>query len=153
MPHSFQLRTSSSDISSSDDMLLDTTNDSWRTSPVQNVEAPTIPAPVSSSTAPVTQSTPKFNFGMTDVWLRDNPNHFTKVAPPAATAPSAAATAPVSPSPPGNFQLRRPKLRSQDRSKLGLHKGLKLPSLGTHLYGLQKRQCGSALLAMPDPLP
>ena len=31
--------------------------------------------------------------------------------------------------PHGNLQLRRPKLRSRDRSKLGLHKGLRLPTI------------------------
>ena len=88
MPHSFQSRTSSSNSSSRDDMLLDTTHDVWRaSSPVQNIEAPTSPAPASSSTAPVAQSTPKFTFGATDVRFRDNPNHFTKAATPSCSCP------------------------------------------------------------------
>ena len=126
MPHSFQLCTSSSDSSSSDDTLLDTTNDSWRTSSVQNVEAPTSPAPASSSTAPVTQSTPKFTFGPTDVQLRNNPNCFTKAAPPDAAAPSAAATTPASPSPPWESPAQKAQIAKSRQVKTRPAQGVKV---------------------------
>ena len=127
MPHSFQSCTSSSNSSSSDDTLLDTTHDSWRTSsPVRNVEALTSPAPASSSTAPVTQSTPKFTFGVTDVQLHDNPNCFTKAAPPAAAAPSAATTAPASPSPPWEFLAWKAQIVKSRQAKTRPAQGVKV---------------------------
>ena len=127
MPRSFQSCTSSSNSSSSDDTLLDTTHDSWRTSsPVQNVEAPTSPAPASSSTGPVTQSTPKFTFRITYAQLCYNPNHFTKAAPPAAAAPSAAATTPASPSPPWEFPARKAQIEKSRQAKTRPAQGVKI---------------------------
>ena len=126
MPHSFQSCTSSSNSSSSDDMLLDTTHDSWRTSSVQNVEAPTSPAPASSSTALVAQSTPKFTFGMTDVRLHDNPNHFTKAAPPAAAAPSAATTTLPLLCPPWEFPAQKAQIVKSRQAKTRPAQGVKV---------------------------
>ena len=127
MPRSFQSCTSSSNSSSGDDSLLDTTHDSWRaSSPVRNVEAPTSPAPASSSTAPVAQSTPKFTFGVTDVQLCDNPICFTKAAPPAAAAPSATTTAPASPSPSWEFPARKAQIAKSRQAKTRPAQGVKV---------------------------
>ena len=127
MPCSFQSCTSSSNSSSGDDTLLDTTHDSWRaSSPVRNVEAPTSLAPALSSTAPVAQSTPKFTFGVTDVQLRDNPNCFTKAAPPAAAAPSATTTAPASPSPPWEFPAQKAQIAKSRQAKTRPAPGVKV---------------------------
>ena len=127
MPRSFQSCTSSSNSSSSDDMLLDTTHDSWRTSsPVQNVEVPTSPAPASSSTSPVTQSTPKFTFGVTDVQLHDNSNCFTKATSPAAAAPSATTTTPASPLPPWEFPAQKAQIVKSRQAKTRPAQGVKV---------------------------